>query len=229
MKKTSLIMLVLLLVLSLCMVQFVSLAETEIAEDETEIDLSDVELLDPSILEGFDLSDIEELDYSEFEGLEYEELERTLVPATEADQLEGVQVDYVISNTTFATHIEEMATYYDEFMGKNMLLIGYVLRYDEGEETPDADTNFAIARDYEMPAHEHAEGEVVDHEDVFPVGIDCRYTGELLANGTWVRCVGVLEEYNATMDGETFEALRLNIVHMEQIDESIGGSRTVTE
>lgn len=172
-----------------------------------------------------------EFDDLEIDDLEGEELDipRTLAPATAEDQLPDAQADFVIKDDLFATQIDEISYFADEYLGKNFLMIGYVLHYDDG---PGEQTQFAVVRDYQMPPHEHEDGEVVDHDDeeIYPVGFDCRYAGELPADGAWVRVVGTLTDYDyVDFDGEVYPALLLDLKSLEVIPETEGGSRVVTE
>lgn len=157
------------------------------------------------------------------------DIPRTLTPATEADQVEGVQVDYVIRDDLFATQLDEITYYADEYLGKSFSMVGYVLYYDE----PNPDTQFAVIRDYIMPEHDHDEDELIDHDDgiSYPVGFDCYYEGDLPAEDAWVRVVGTLADYNYVDpdDGEVFPALMLMVQFIETIPDTEGGSRTVEQ
>ncbi len=161
------------------------------------------------------------------------EVPRTMVPATDADQVDGVKVDFVIKDDQFGNQVDEVAEYSDDYIGKNLSMIGEVLYYDE----PNADTQFAIVRWFET-VHDEAEeadlidpetGEVLVHDhDPVPTGFDCAYAGERPQEKAWVRVVGTLEEYQFTdEDGEVFPALKLNVQHMEAVPDGQGGSRTI--
>lgn len=185
---------------------------------DDDIDWSDDEV-DAQIPDDYDEDYDDEID-----------MPRTIQAATAADVMGDVKADYVISNTSFATQMDEIAVYSEDYLGKAIMLIGYVMRY-EADENEQAE--FAIVRDFQMLDHEHEEGEVVDHDhddEVYPVGIDCHYEGDALAEGSWVKAIGTLTEYEyIDEDGETFEALMLAIAAMETIPETEGGSRTVSE
>lgn len=71
-----------------------------------------------------------------------------------------------------------------------------------------------------------------DHvHEIYPVGIDCYFEGEIPQADAWVRVVGTLEEYDyydAEAD-ETFPALHLILQSVTAIPETEGGSRLVTQ
>ncbi len=170
----------------------------------------------------------------EDEELAYE-VPRTIVPATDADQIAGVKVDFVIQDGAFGEQVDEVAEYSEDYLGKNLSMIGEVLHYDE----PNGDTAFAIVRWYEGVHDEEAEGDLVDPEtglalehshDPIPTGFDCAYAGEIPQEKAWVRVVGTLEEYEFKDDetGEAFPALKLNVVHVEPVPEGQGGDRMLS-
>ncbi len=171
--------------------------------------------------------DAEDDDFDE----EYDyDVPRSIVPATDADQIQGApQVDFKISDTQFVGQIDEMATYSDEYLGKTFSLIGYVLYNKDYPPAP-----FAIVRDYIEPDHDHDGDGQPDHEtseddEPYQMGIDCAYEGTLPAENSWVRAVGVLAEYHYTdEDGEGYDALKFEIKYIQAVPETEGGSRTVT-
>ena len=150
--------------------------------------------------------------------------ERTLQPATAADQIGGVQVDFAVDDANFEAQIDELAYYSDEYLGKNISLLGYVLHY----EAPQPDTQFAIVREIMLPEEEMGEhldeidpetGELLEDysHDPYLTGFDCHFVGEVPADGAWMRVVGTLSEYVYTdpESGEQVPMLMLDLLHME--------------
>ena len=187
----------------------------------------DTELMPSEDAEDFDETELsmEDLGF-EFGDLTWEYAgDRTLKPATEADQVAGVQVDFVIEDALFDSQVDEIAYYSDEYINKNFSLIGAVLRYD----APMEDTQFAVVREILLPEEEHDHeidpetGEPYDDEydlDPYLTGFDCQYDGEVPPDGAWMRVVGTLREYDYTDPdtGDEVPMLMLKVLHMEAAD-----------
>lgn len=157
------------------------------------------------------------------------DIPRTLKPATAAQQRGVVKVDYVIDGKLFATQLDEISYYPEDFIGKNLQIEGYVL-YPEGQ---DGTTQFAVVRDFQLPPHVHEEGEVVDHdheEEIYPVGFDCAYTGTIPAENAWTRVIGtvVAYDYIDPDSGEVFPSMYLKLLSLEVLQEP-SGARVITE
>lgn len=229
----TLALLMLTVLLSGCVVQKVDVpsAPQIIAQTEpsviTVISDEEEEELDAQIPEEYELlgdEDDDSLDDFEFD------LPRTIEAAPEGTLVDGIKVDYIVSDTKFASQIDEFAYFYDEYIGKTFSLIGYVML---GE---DENSSFAIVRDFEELHSDDEEGFDDEEGDehihpIYQVGIDCYFEGTMPKEDAWVRVVGALAEYDYidTETQEAFPALRLAVESVKEIPETEGGSRMVSE
>lgn len=204
------------------------LTDGENEEDDLPEDVT-YELSDPDE-EAFEFEDDEDFEgYEDFEDYEDIDIPRTLKPATAAQQRGVVKVDYVIEDKLFATQLDEIGYFPEDFVGKNLEMEGYVLYYDEGGEYL---TQFAVVRDLQMPPHEHEEGEEIDHDDeeAYAVGFDCKYNGTIPVENSWARVIGTVVEYDYIdpESGEIFPSMYLKLLSLETLPEP-SGARVVNE
>lgn len=91
------------------------------------------------------------------------------------------EADFPVHSGHFAEDLDELVYEYEAWENHTVCLQGYVAVYPEGENEF---VQFAVLRDY-------FDGE----EDVYPVGIDCVWDGDVPEEDSWVEVFGTLSSY----------------------------------